>query len=55
MNKSEQWKLDGNCNICRRNNYCSKPCTISKRKTSNDLYNLVANKLIDHTLKRKEI
>ena len=30
-NKSNQWELEGNCNICRRKNYCSKPCTRSKR------------------------
>ena len=43
MNNSEQWKLDGNCDICRRNKYCSKPCTIAKRKTNKELYNSVAS------------
>lgn len=23
---NEQWLSDGNCEICRRENYCSKPC-----------------------------
>lgn len=27
VNKNEQWLLDGNCDICRRNNYCKKDCT----------------------------
>lgn len=31
MSNSEQWKLDGDCNLCRRKNYCSKPCTRCKR------------------------
>ena len=26
INKTEQWKLDGKCSLCRRKNYCSKPC-----------------------------
>ena len=42
-NNSEQWKLDGNCDICRRNNYCSKPCTIAKKKSNKELYNFVAS------------
>ena len=25
-NENEQWLLDGDCNICRRNNYCKKDC-----------------------------
>lgn len=25
---SEQWKLDGDCSICRRRDYCSKPCKV---------------------------
>ena len=28
--RSEQWLLEGNCDICRRKNYCKKACT--KRK-----------------------
>lgn len=31
VDKSEQWNLDGKCSICRRKNYCSKPCTRAKR------------------------
>lgn len=26
MDKSEQWLLDGKCTMCRRKEYCSKPC-----------------------------
>ena len=30
IDKSEQWLLDGKCHICRREKYCSKPCTKHK-------------------------
>lgn len=33
MEKSNQWELEGKCSICRRKNYCSKPCTRNKRET----------------------
>lgn len=28
---NEQWKDKGICAECRRNSYCSKPCTVNKR------------------------
>lgn len=31
MENNEQWKSDGNCNKCRRKNYCSKSCTLHTR------------------------
>ena len=46
MNNSEQWKLDGNCDICRRNKYCSKPCTIAKRKSNIELKKYVTSAMI---------
>ena len=52
MNNSEQWKLEGNCDICRRNNYCSKPCTIAKRKDTKILHDLVVNKMIAQLYKK---
>lgn len=30
---ADSWKIDGNCENCRRKNYCSKPCTLHKRRT----------------------
>ena len=32
MENNEQWKSGGNCNLCRRKNYCSNHCTLAKRK-----------------------
>lgn len=29
--KNEQWRLEGDCSKCRRNNYCQKPCTRKDR------------------------
>ena len=35
--KSEQWLLDGNCNICRRKEYCSKPCKACKDRMTYEM------------------
>lgn len=43
----DQWLLDGNCDLCRRNKYCSKPCTANKRQTEWNLKNLVIHKMIN--------
>lgn len=32
MEESEQWKLAGNCEKCRRKNYCKTVCTKRKRR-----------------------
>lgn len=29
---NERWLTDGNCGKCRRQKYCSKPCTAQKRR-----------------------
>lgn len=31
---SDQWKLNGECNKCRRANYCSKDCSATKKRKS---------------------
>lgn len=33
----ESWLTNGNCEECRRKNYCSKPCTKHKRLNDNYL------------------
>lgn len=30
-NKANQWELDGRCDICRRQKYCSKKCRPRER------------------------
>lgn len=41
--RSEQWLLSGDCSICRRKNYCSKPCTRCKREAQAEIKRLVAD------------
>lgn len=36
LNKTNQWELDGDCNLCRKQKYCSKPCTKCKRETARE-------------------
>ena len=30
--ENEQWKTDGDCNKCRRQEYCKKPCKKSRQQ-----------------------
>ena len=31
MQDSEQWKSGGDCRVCRKHDYCRKPCSRNKR------------------------
>lgn len=49
IQENEQWKLNGNCEKCRRNNYCSTPCTHYNMRIRAEFKGLVAdtmNKMI---------
>ena len=48
-NENEQWLLNGECNKCRRQSYCSKPCTQYKRETEAMIHSLVSSKLNEMT------
>lgn len=37
MATTEQWLAEGNCEICRRNKYCKKLCTATKRNAQREL------------------
>ena len=37
IKENEQWKLNGECEKCRRNNYCSKTCTRHSRRISSEI------------------
>ena len=41
--ENEQWLMYGDCSKCRRKNYCSKPCTVSKRNFKSEMYSIVRN------------
>ena len=45
IQENEQWKLNGNCEKCRRSNYCSKACTRHNRRIRAELYGVVADKM----------
>lgn len=41
MKNGEQWLLNGNCEECRKQNYCSKSCTARKQRENDMLKNAV--------------
>ena len=43
IQENEQWKLNGNCEKCRRNNYCSTPCTHHNKRIRAEFKGLVAD------------
>ena len=43
--RSEQWLLNGDCLKCRREKYCSKPCTRAKRVTKAIIQGMVAQQM----------
>lgn len=43
MDKNEQWKGEGNCDICRRKNYCRKLCKPAKLRQQAEIANVIAN------------
>lgn len=46
MESTEQWETNGKCNVCRRRNYCSKPCTAYKRRQEYELRCAVARAFV---------
>lgn len=38
---ADQWLEDGNCNVCRRSKYCSKPCKKNKIATKRKINNMI--------------
>ena len=44
--ETDQWKLSGNCEKCRRANYCTKKCGAKKARIQG-LYNALGNAMID--------
>lgn len=43
IQENEQWKLNGNCKKCRRNNYCSKSCTRHNKRIRAEITGLVTD------------
>lgn len=51
--ETDQWLLLGNCDKCRRRNYCNKPCTKGKRRREAEIRSVVAEAMIK-VMTRKE-
>lgn len=45
INKSEQWLLEGNCSICRKQKYCNKNCNARKKALEQLVKDTLTNKL----------
>lgn len=44
INENEQWLLEANCKKCRKQNYCSKPCTRFKRRARIEIAKMIEHK-----------
>ena len=49
MPETEQWKLNGDCDKCRRSEFCRKSCT-AKKKTKARLMQKVKEEIIDRSI-----
>lgn len=53
--RSEQWLLGGDCSVCRRHKYCSKPCKprqlYEQRRTASIIANAMMRAMINGTRK----
>jgi len=43
----EQWKLNGDCKICRRNKYCSKQCKVRQDSIRGMITDIVTSRMLD--------
>lgn len=44
--RTEQWLLDGKCSICRRKEYCSKPCKKCKSRREYEMWCVVSRIIV---------
>ena len=51
INKNEQWKLDGDCELCRRASYCNKECKAFKVSMENEMHEIFIKAL--HSAREK--
>ena len=53
--ETDQWKFNGNCNKCRRQNYCSKCCSAFNKQVrknlSEKLNNIPCIKILNKVVK----
>ncbi len=41
---ADSWKTDGDCEVCRRKDYCSKSCTAHKKAVMDYIRKTIAEK-----------
>lgn len=51
---NEQWLSAGNCDICRRKKYCSKPCKPSRDRQAQEFVRLMMNAMINVATRHDE-
>lgn len=49
IDNSEQWMLNGNCELCRKRNYCSKECIKSKTRRLALVYSWIQKEIDEYT------
>lgn len=50
LDNSEQWKLKGQCSICRRKYYCKRQCKANKETFTAESKKAVMDKLLKGVL-----
>lgn len=43
-NEKDQWLLEADCKKCRRQKYCSKPCTRFKQRAREEISKMIQKK-----------
>lgn len=43
---NEQWKDVGDCSVCRRQKYCSKPCKRAQMRRQSEIAGMFANVML---------
>lgn len=52
MDKSDQWNRDGNCEECRKKQYCGTPCRASEERRK-DLFRSLMREAVMNVLGKK--
>jgi len=50
---NDQWLQGGDCNICRRRRYCSKPCKMSKMRRERITQELITEAIARRLCKKE--
>lgn len=46
MLENEQWRLHGDCSVCRKEKYCSKRCKANEQRSAGWVYAEVAKAML---------